>query len=557
MKDEEISNRLDQLSQGPWYQLGERARTFLLKFVSPEIASRQKPVLEAAFQEIRNAQGVISFSAIDALATKDGTDKRLSRLFRDHGEEAITDPDEIEIRDSLDEAFTYAQLLELAVETGYLPVGSVYAIGREQLAILLWPKAVRKFVSVYAYQLVQFLAARVDVETGSPESSPPQPNQSAEIRFAAFLSYLTSLYSDNEIDDWLGFLDDYVTYDREQTDFRHFLEFGESEPPSTRFAQLLFGGLKFTGDSYRFLATLNDGESGCYTFFLQYWLDRLLATGRYSSWSECLFRYCDRHFGGKNPLTDSGIGEQIDVLCRCAKGSSTLLDADSGDLLVEPVAAQLRPVTQGEWTRELWNSHNPDLWKKALDRYWTFVEPPNLALEREMDQLDAEAVRKMDPEAWYRFLLEKYFRWKYTAPNRYASTTKVLRTYAANNELSALHAIKERLFAANKDNVQQCLALATSVRGLGTAGASGLLAVLFPMQFGTVDQFALKALAMVPELPEQGLIATMNPESLSPHGGVVLIRIMRRKADELNRTLSTTEWTPRKVDMVLRTCGRR
>lgn len=48
---------------------------------------------------------------------------------------------------------------------------------------------------------------------------------------------------------------------------------------------------------------------------------------------------------------------------------------------------------------------------------------PNLALEKEMDQLDAQTVRRMDPQAWYTLLLEKYFRWRSTAPNRYASTT--------------------------------------------------------------------------------------------------------------------------------------
>jgi hypothetical protein len=240
--------------------------------------------------------------------------------------------------------------------------------------------------------------------------------------------------------------------------------------------------------------------------------------------------------------------------------TSAFHGTDTTESIVDAVATRVRPVghTEGEGnaTRELWNGNDPNLWKKALKRYWEFVKSSNLALEMEMDHLDIGAIRAMDPQTWYRFLLEKYFRWKYTAPNRYASTTKVLRTYAANNELSALHAIKERLFVANKDNIQQCLALATSIRGLGTAGASGLLAVLFPEHFGTVDQFAVKTLAMVPELPEKGLIATMNPESLSPKEGVVLIRIMRRKADELNSALSTTEWTPRKVDMVLWTCGR-
>src|ERR1700733_14315692 len=111
-------------------------------------------------------------------------------------------------------------------------------------------------------------------------------------------------------------------------------------------------------------------------------------------------------------------------------------------------------------------------------------------------------------------------------------------------------------FVMDRDNIQQCLAVASSIRGLGIAGASGLLAILFPAQFGTVDQFVVKALAEIPELPENNLIAAMSPESLKLSDGTVLIRIMRRKADELNQTSSLVKWTPRKVDMVLWTCAR-
>ena len=241
-------------------------------------------------------------------------------------------------------------------------------------------------------------------------------------------------------------------------------------------------------------------------------------------------------------------------------GEFTLPAASVRDSTPDACPAQVRAVadTQGrsDGTREMWNSNDPSLWQNALNRYWTFVKPSNLALEKEMEQLDAETVRVMNPQEWYRFLLEKYFRWKYTAPNRYASTTKMLRSYAENNELPALHAIKERLFALDKDNIQQCLALASSIRGLGTAGASGLLAVLFPSHFGTVDQFAVKALVKIPEVPERDLIAAMKPESLKLNEGTILIRIMRCKAEELNKAFSTTKWTPRKVDMVLWTCAR-
>jgi hypothetical protein len=233
---------------------------------------------------------------------------------------------------------------------------------------------------------------------------------------------------------------------------------------------------------------------------------------------------------------------------------------DNGRKSVVIVPVPVRPVaeaqSQSDGTREMWNTNDPGLWNTALTRYWTFVKASNLELEKEMDRLDAETVKPMNPKAWFEFLLEKYFRWKYTAPNRYGSTTKILRTYAANNELAALHAIKERLFVADKDNIQQCLSVASSIRGLGIAGASGLLAVLFPAQFGTVDQFVVKALAKIPELPERNLIAAMPPESLKLNEGTILIGIMRRKADELNQVSPLFKWTPRKVDMVLWTCAR-
>jgi len=63
----------------------------------------------------------------------------------------------------------------------------------------------------------------------------------------------------------------------------------------------------------------------------------------------------------------------------------------------------------GDDVAELWNGGDQQTWQRALDRYWDFVKPANLALEREMDQLDAEAVRKMDPDSWYRFCLRNTF----------------------------------------------------------------------------------------------------------------------------------------------------
>lgn len=202
----------------------------------------------------------------------------------------------------------------------------------------------------------------------------------------------------------------------------------------------------------------------------------------------------------------------------------------------------------------LWNSTNPAVWENALQRYWEFVQPRNRELEDRMEKLNPDCLKPLCAEKWYEFLRDEYFRWKF-APNRYATTTKWLKTHYEGDNLSLLR-IKEKLFAFNKDDVKQGLTIAMSVKGLGTAGASGLLAVLFPRHFGTVDQFVVKALSKVPELPEIDKIRAMKPLSLKPRDGVVLISVMRCKAAELNKLFGNGEWTPRKIDKILWTYGR-
>ena len=63
---------------------------------------------------------------------------------------------------------------------------------------------------------------------------------------------------------------------------------------------------------------------------------------------------------------------------------------------------------------------------EGLEDYWKFIKPSLRPLEREIQQLSPDVVRVMDGQQWYTFLLEKYFVWKYTAPNRYASTTGII-----------------------------------------------------------------------------------------------------------------------------------
>jgi hypothetical protein len=83
----------------------------------------------------------------------------------------------------------------------------------------------------------------------------------------------------------------------------------------------------------------------------------------------------------------------------------------------------------------------------------------------------------MAADQWYAFLHDKYFKWKYTGCNRYATTTRHLEEYKASGELD------------RGDDIRAGLQTAQEIRGLGMAGASGLLALMYPDFFGTVGQF--------------------------------------------------------------------
>ena len=93
-----------------------------------------------------------------------------------------------------------------------------------------------------------------------------------------------------------------------------------------------------------------------------------------------------------------------------------------------------------------------------------------------------------------------------------------------------------------------------------------MLALMFPQQFGTVDEFMVLALAEVHGLPEEERLQELARRiklaktsgksfALSHRDGVMLIEIMRRKAAENNHLFRTKFWTPRKIDKVLWACG--
>lgn len=196
--------------------------------------------------------------------------------------------------------------------------------------------------------------------------------------------------------------------------------------------------------------------------------------------------------------------------------------------------------------RELWNSSDEKEWRGALASYWDMPTVRRvLEIEQLFQELDPERVRELDTQGWREFLV-MFFRWKFTGTylgRRLADLEK--------NKPEHLSEVKGLLFAFDLSNVRKGIERAQYIKGLGPAGASGLLAVLFPKWFGTVDRFVVSALVEVENLPEKRMLLGMRPDSLTDDDAVTLINILRKKATHLNELFHTGEWTPRKIDMIL------
>lgn len=198
---------------------------------------------------------------------------------------------------------------------------------------------------------------------------------------------------------------------------------------------------------------------------------------------------------------------------------------------------------------ELWYSDNENDWLSAEEKYWKVISPKNLELEKYLEEIDPEYIKSLKANEFYTFLYDKYYVWKYTQKNRLATTRIHLQKHLDN--LSELDDIKNALFEFDKNQIQTGLETAKRIKGLGVAGASGLLSILFPKYFGTVDQFVVKTLLEIDDLPERNILKSMHAESLSIKDGVILERVVREKALDLNKRFNTDYWTPRKVDKVL------
>lgn len=200
---------------------------------------------------------------------------------------------------------------------------------------------------------------------------------------------------------------------------------------------------------------------------------------------------------------------------------------------------------------ELWHNGTDEMWKAALKSYWDRFNDDQYILEKEIDSIEVSDVASLSVYEFYDFLYQQYYPWKFTNKLFLSRNRKHLEKYLYDNEIDRLARIQKRLFNLDFEDIKECLAVASSIHGLGTAGASGLLSILYPEHFGTVDKFVVYSLLKIDGLQEKAILSSMNPDALTLNNGVLLIEIMRRKAQELNERFNTNFWTPRKIDMIL------
>lgn len=206
----------------------------------------------------------------------------------------------------------------------------------------------------------------------------------------------------------------------------------------------------------------------------------------------------------------------------------------------------------------LWNNANEKEWLAALDEYTKHIRVfRQRQIDKEFMNLKSSDVRKMNANEFYMFLQEKYFVWKYTS--YLSKRLKELSFHQTENGLIMLGKIHKELFYEldnGKDDIMQLIRIAQQIHGLGPAGASGLISIMFPEKYGTVDQYVVKALLKLEKFPLHERLLVMNPSGLSVEDAKIIIKIYRDKAQELNKKFCSDFWTPRKIDQVLWCVGR-
>lgn len=203
--------------------------------------------------------------------------------------------------------------------------------------------------------------------------------------------------------------------------------------------------------------------------------------------------------------------------------------------------------------QDVWTSGDESIWLAQIATYWERVGgQKKKALEEELDSLKIQSVRDFTNEEWRDFLAIKYIPWKHSPGPFWASIQKkFIAKYESAESLNRLSANKRRIFGSSPEMIIDLLRTVDEIYQFGIPSASGLLSLLFPLHFGTVDRFAMESLQRIEEFKNDLAIQRIDSKNIRLGDAVRAISIMRAKALENNRIFKTNYWTSRRIDMVL------
>jgi hypothetical protein len=238
----ELASRLENILQGPW---AEEAKPFL-EYISGK-GNVKKPSEEA-----------------------------LKKLLRPHWKKEISG-NEAYLRNAFDEALSELQLIELAVQTGYLPfTPEVKTETLGKLKYLLSSDAAQQYIGLYDFIGVRFIGSRAGFLLHLRDVVPPSINAKAQVRFSAFLSQHRSWYESENLDLFLGLMDDYIYEDDDDKyDFARYLETGKipkDEDRAQLFEDLKSGMFEFIYKLSDLFSILERDEIPYFGIFYSYWL---------------------------------------------------------------------------------------------------------------------------------------------------------------------------------------------------------------------------------------------------------------------------------------------
>ncbi len=232
----EYQERLDDLLSGPWSTKAEAAR------------QRMKVLTDADH-----------------------------RLFRPYSlSSPITDRSEVAFRQSFDQALEELQLLELAVESGYLSLDAVRSTAEASFKELLSLSAAKHYLLLYDYVLVRFLAARLGFELDYGILDVPPVNDGAELRFAGFLAVYRDFMSNEAIGKFTMLLDDFKFQKLINVTFLKGVlagtEVGLNAKQRQRLESLCLGLTQFVQLLGDFFLGLADDQQALFGMQFAYWL---------------------------------------------------------------------------------------------------------------------------------------------------------------------------------------------------------------------------------------------------------------------------------------------